>query len=308
MVSGRFAHFHCTLARALLLWAVGTMTSAAFAQTAHVHDDHEGPDVRVDGSVLTDSNVTRSNIANQRLSDTSIGVLASYTHITPISTHARMIFNGLAGLEMWRRFHGLGKAYAGAEVEWQYRGSAAFDAPTFALQWSTTAENYQSELRDGARSSVGASVFKPLTDRIDLQLALRRNLRDAESAVFETQDTALRANLDYAFSQRSTLYFSSEFRRGDFVSSGLPSLANLNLAKVLVPDDALRDVGYNSYRVRGRTTLLTLGYNRALGTRESLDLSWRHVRSTPSTTSGIPGSGPAHYTTNQIALVYLTTF
>ncbi len=264
--------------------------------------------LRLDTSLSTDSNVTRSNLRPERLSDQAVGVQLSGSKTLPVGGNGQMVFSGFVGLEQWRRFRGLGKAYIGGEAEYQYRVSEEFDAPTYGVNLGATAEDFQSGLRDGLRVSFGANVRVALTDRINFFGAVARNTRTASSAVFDTSDNSIRFNLDYALAATQTLYLSGEYRRGDIVSSGLPSLANLNLAKVLVADDAFRGIGFRSYRIAGRTVLLTLGYNIALGTQDALDLSWRRVRSDPSASPGVPVGGPSFYLSNQIALVYLKSF
>jgi hypothetical protein len=58
----------------------------------------------------------------------------------------------------------------------------------------------------------------------------------------------------------------------------------------------------------------TLGYNRPLGARDSIDFSWRRAQSTslqPPVAAGITlggGIGTPRYTTNQYSIVYLMRF
>ena len=264
--------------------------------------------LRVDLGLSTDSNVTRSNLPAERLPDQVISIHLGRDKVVPLGSNSQMVLSGFAGLEQLLRFHGLGKTYIGAEAEFQYRRSEEFDAPTFGINASATAEEYRSGLRDGLRLSFGGNLRMAVTDRIHLFAAAARNFRSASSAVFSTSDSSLRFNLDYALAPTQTLYLGGEYRRGDILSAGLPSLANRDLAKVLAPDDAFAQVGYTSYRFAGRTVLFTAGLNLALGAKESLDLSWRRVRSDPRRLPSVAVGGPAYYLTNQISLMYLKSF
>ncbi|TAF79645.1 MAG: hypothetical protein EAZ54_08190, partial [Curvibacter sp.] len=119
--------------------------------------------------------------------------------------------------------------------------------------------------------------------------------------------TSLRFNLDYSLRNNATVYLSGEYREGDIVSTGLSSLENITLAKVLVQDDAYIGGKFFSYRFGGSTVLATLGYNVGLGARDSMDFAWRYVESTP-TLRPAWATSPRSYTTNQLSASYLMRF
>jgi hypothetical protein len=146
----------------------------------------------------------------------------------------------------------------------------------------------------------------PLTDRIALFGALMHNVRRANSDVFNTTDTSLRLNLDYAL-QGATLYLTGEYRNGDIVSTASPSLENVTIAKVFVQDDAYPGGQLFSYRFPGSTLLTTIGYNVGLGARDSLDFSWRRVESTASQRP-VWALTPSSYISNQFSASYLMRF
>jgi len=81
------------------------------------------------------------------------------------------------------------------------------------------------------------------------------------------------------------------------------------VSKHFVWDDAFPDNNMYSTRLSGSTLITTLGYNMGLGSRESLDFSWRRISSTLDDASkyelynlGVYTSG---YTTNQYSVAYL---
>lgn len=264
-------------------------------------------DVQVDAGYVYDDNVTRAKAGADQRSDSSYSVNVSKSGVFDLTEQSRFILTGSLGGERFQNFNGLSHLSASVEGEFQYRESSEFDAPTFGLFGRLTAEQYQSDLRDGYRYSLGVSVRQPLTDRINLFGALSHNERRGNSAVFNNSDDSIRINADYALSDHETLYASGEFRRGDIVSTGRASLENVSIAKVFVQDDAYPGGQFFSYKFTGSTLLTTLGYNLGLGSRDSLDFSWRRVESTPSLRPSFVTS-PKSYIDNQWSITYLLRF
>ena len=137
--------------------------------------------------------------------------------------------------------------------------------------------------------------------------ALSHHERYGESSVFNNRFNAARFNVDYTLSGTETIYLTGEYRRGQIVSTGMPSLENIEIAEVFVQDDAYPGGRFFSYRFDGRTMLSTLGYNLALGPRHSLDLSWRRAKSTASIKPDFASSRPS-YVADQYSIVYLIRF
>ena len=238
-------------------------------------------DLQVDAGYAYDDNLTRAKTGPDKLGDHAYSVNVSKSWSWPLTEQTRALLTGSLGGEHWRNFNGLSRLQGSVDAEYQYRASSAFDAPTFALVGRVAAEEYESEQRDGWRYALGVSVRQPLTDRINLFAALSHNRRRARSAVFDTRDNSLRVNADYSLSGHETLYLGAEYRRGDVISTGSASLENVSIAKVFAQDDAYPGGQLFSYRVDGSTVITTLGYNLGLGPRDSIDFSWRRVRSTP---------------------------
>lgn len=264
--------------------------------------------LKVDAGVLYDSNVSRSSLVEERLSDRSISLNLSKTALIPVGEFTRMFIHGFAGGEQFKVYDGLNKIYLGGQAELQYRSSGDFGTPIYSVFVNGTAENYESSLRDGHRYSVGLSLRKAMTDRIELFGALANNVRYGRSAVFDTKDYSARMNLDFSLDAGRSIYVGSEYRRGDITSSGSPSLANIDTAELLVADDVFDDEGYSTYRFDGSTVMLTLGYSLPLGAKDTLDLSWRQIRSRASEAPDFSGAGVNRYTSNQFSILYLTSF
>ena len=274
---------------------------------AEQEKDDEPGNLQFDAGYTTDSNVTRAKAGPDRLSDDSYSVNVGKTWIYDLTAQSRVLVTGSGGGEKFHRFNGLSRASLGVEAEYQYRNSSEFDEPTYGASAKLTGEAFESSLRDGYRFTTGVSVRLPLTDRIGLFGAAAFNLRNARSDVFSTRDRSLRANADYALSNRETIYLGTEWRFGDIVSTGQASLENVTISKVFAQDDAFAGGQLFSYKVEGRTTLLTLGYNLSFGPKDSIDFSWRNVRSTPGLRPSFVTS-PKSYKGNQLSAVYLLRF
>jgi uncharacterized protein with beta-barrel porin domain len=264
-------------------------------------------DIQVDAGYSMDDNVTRAKSGPDKLSDDSYSVNVSKTVVNPLSEQSRLLLTGALGGEKFRSFNGLSHALASGEAEYQYRESSDFDALSFGVFGKLTGESYETRLRDGYRLSAGISIRQALTDRINIVGALSRNWSNASSSVFSTRDNSVRTNIDYALNDAQTLYFGAEYRRGDIVSTGRASLENVSIAKVFAQDDAYPGGQFFSYRFGGTTVLTTLGYNLSLGNHDSVDFSWRRVRSTPGLRPSFVTS-PHNYIDNQLSAVYLMRF
>jgi uncharacterized protein YhjY with autotransporter beta-barrel domain len=260
----------------------------------------------VDGGYTSDDNVTRNSGAD-KLADQSYSLDVSKSQWLPISDNTRLQVGGFIGGEEFHSYTELNHLDAGLRSEFQYRPSGEFGTPTFAVFARFFDQDYNSWERRGYRYTVGTSVREDLTDRVSLFGALSYDDREARSAVFTNRDLAARANLDYSLSSSSTIYLGGEYRYGDIVSTGAASLENLDAAKVFIVDDAFPGSRI-AYRFRGNTYISTLGYNLAVGERDSLDLSWRLVRSDASNQPSFPGAAAIRYYDNQVSLVYLVRF
>jgi len=269
---------------------------------------HDSSDIRFDVGMTYDDNVTRGRLSTEVLRDTSVNLAANKVAIFPLTDNLRLLVVGNVGGDRFHSYNGLDRLFAGVRGELQYRGSAAFDAPIIAAFGRVVGEQFESRIRRGWRASAGVSIRQPITDRILAFGAIAHNERFAKSDVFDTRDNSFQLNLDYALTSDSTIYLAGEHRRGDLVSSGRGSLENIDIAKVFVLDDAFTNTQTFAYKIDATANILTLGYNLSFGTRDSLDISWRRARATPTARPGFNAAGPWHYEADQFSVVYLVRF
>lgn len=264
--------------------------------------------LRVEAAVISDNNVSRSRGAGDKLSDVFYGINIAKSHIVPLSEHTRLSLLGSAGAEKFNRHTGLSRVFAGVDGEFQYRPSGEFDAPTFGVFGGGTVEQYESDLRDGYRYTIGARVLQPLSTELDLFAALAYHVRDGKSRVFDNKDYSARLNLDYSLTAKGTLYVGGEFRRGDIVSTARPALSYSDVAEAVVRDDAFSDTVRQAYRLRANTLIATFGYNVGLQAGHSLDLWLRWVRSRSLARPSFPGADVIRYYDAQAGIAYLVRF
>jgi hypothetical protein len=286
--------------------AAGPTADTAAADPQH-HDHDENP-IQVDVGILYDDNVSRAWRGPDVLSDTSISLGAQMARFFPVDKHTRVMLAGSVGGEKFDRYGGLDRVFGALRGELQHRPSAEFFAPTWTLFGRVVGEYYDSSLRRGWRYSLGASVVQPLTDRIQLLATLAHNERNAKSSVFDGRDNSAQIGLDYALAEKHTLYASGEYRRGDIVSDGRPSLAAIDLAKWFAADNAFPGKNLFAYRLEAKTTIATVGYNYALSEAHALDVSWRRSVAKSVDTPSYSGASSARYEVNQYSLSYLLRF
>lgn len=270
-------------------------------------DDNNGFGLLLDAGLTLDDNVTRAKEGNDRLSDTAYSINISKSKTQPLGTQSRLVLAGVLGGERFQTYPGLSHLDAALEAELQYRESSEFSAPTLGVFAKLKVEDYESDVRDGYRYSLGLSYTQPMTDRISLFAALASNQRYSSSKVFTTLDTSARMSLDYALSARKALYLSTEYRVGDVVSTGRASLENVTISKVFVLDSAFSGGQFFSYKINGSTWLTTVGYNHSLGSGGAIDIAWRRVESTPELRPTWATS-PRSYISNQLLASYLFRF
>lgn len=290
--------------RILRLW-VASICAIAFA--SHSIAAEEGLGLLLEAGVAADANVTRSRGAD-KLSDRSLGLRVTKSHVIPNTYNTRLALSGFAGVDAFDRYRGLSNLSAGVQGEFQYRSSGKFAAPTFGVFARATVDAYDSYLRDGYRHSVGMRMLQPLTDRLDLFAAIAYNERDGRSKVFDGHDYSVQFNFDYAVSGKDTIYLGGEYRRGHATSTARPSLDYVDIAEAIVEDDAFPNSGRWAYRLKARTEIATLGYNLGLHDDHSLDFSVRWVRSTALERPTYPGADTVRYYDLQAGVSYLIRF
>lgn len=286
--------------------ALGLCALAALCCARAAHADLDDLKVRLTADYTWDDNVNRGT-EDDRLSDQFASARIGLSLPLNLSARTRLMLSASGGGELFDKYDGLDRTFAELQGELQYRGSGKFGAPIYGLFFRTAQDWYDTTLRDGYRASIGVSLRKPATDRIFLFGALGYNRRDGKSEVFDNEEWFVRGTLDYSLSARNTLYVGLEYRYGDSVSSGPPSLGALNIADAVVADDVFPD--RFAYKAKAHTGILTLGYNFAFAGRHALDFSYRgiYARAEDQPPSNV-SEDDLYYYDNQFTASYLFRF
>ncbi|APV50591.1 hypothetical protein BWI17_13370 [Betaproteobacteria bacterium GR16-43] len=263
--------------------------------------------ISIDFGFTYDDNVSRGRLDSEKRSDSLFSMGVGQEWVIPLGTNYRLVATPLVTAEKFRLYSGLGRFSGGMSGEVQYRTSGAFNAITFAVKGSAIYDQYESNLRSGGRYFLGVNARQSVTDKIDLFGEIGANRRDGKSEVFQLRDWSAKANVDYSLGRHGLIYAAGEFRKGDTFASGTAGLVNLAIADVFVADDAFNNDLF-TYRLEARTALGTVGFNRPLGPRDSIDFSYRRVQTDPTHKPSFEYSGPLRYIDNQYSIVYLLRF
>jgi hypothetical protein len=293
--------------RRAALFITAALAVHVIAPRAAQAADIELSATRIEANFTTDSNTNRGS-SGEALSDRFLGVRASQGVLLPVSTRTRAVVQLFAGGEKFSTYNGLSHVFIGGQADFQFRSSGGFSAATYSAFLRTQAESYESNLRDGYRNAYGLTALKPLTDRVQLLVAIQQYIGDGKSTVFDTKSTGLRGNLDWSAGRWDTVYLGAEYRKGDTVSTGVQTLARINAAEAIVQDDAFNNPALFAYKFKATAWLALLGWNHAFGERHSLDISWRYATSKPQDPPSAGSVSDLEYVVNQISLAYLLRF
>jgi hypothetical protein len=265
-------------------------------------DGLEGMGILLDGGYSYDNNLTHASDPTDKRSDSALNLNLSGNKAVAFSEHTRLMLSGFIDTEAFAKYGGLDRLSANVEAEYMYRPSGEFAAPTFGFITGAGRDEFRSDLRKNDHYSAGFTLRQPVTDRINLYAALKDNISHSDNDVFSTRDASTQLNLDYGFSNGNTLYMAGEYRNGDTVSTVQPTLAYREIAAALINDDVFTaGQPMRDYRLKGKTDVVALGYNLALEGKTSLDISWRHARSTVD-------SSAIKYLGSQFFINYLRSF
>jgi hypothetical protein len=258
------------------------------------------------GTVTFDDNLTRANDQADKLADTIYTFSASDTFTKVLAKRHLLSLVAFADSYTYQNHTGLNELSAGLQAEYDFSANAAFGTPTYGFFARGAFDNYNSDLRNGTHHTFGVDYHKTLTDSINLYSTITDNTRTANSAVFNMHDDSALVNFDYLIANDKTIYLTGEYRKGDVVSSGHPSISSVEISSWFANDDAFTSAGLVAYKLKAVTNIYTLGYNLSFGPKDSIDISLRKVLSTPDKQPRI--GPPERYIDDQYSLSYLLAF
>jgi len=177
-------------------------------------------------------------------------------------------------------------------VDYVFQTGYRFSNPTYTISFSIDESDYDSELRDSTTLSLSAKMLKRFTTKIKLSAGMALIEREADTNVFDIETTRWFALVDYSITPKWSLYASAALLDGGSVSTitttdpdllaqqiGYATINEADAAGALLPDDAFGGAaaGQFAYQNNAETTVLELGTNYLLASRQSLDFSLQTV-------------------------------
>lgn len=238
-----------------------------------------------------DDNISRAERSRDQVDD--LFAAASISRSLFYQTHPRRLYSvrGFAELERFDEISGLDRNTLGLQGLFRWQPSSGFSAPMVELNLMVRNDDFQVEQRDSTVIRSQLFVTRRLTDRVMFSVGGEYQWVDSEGTVFDTRQRRFFINADYQLTQPTAIYGTYSHINGDTISTAQRRFCNgvladdilglINAADAIEPDQAFNDAlcgDWIAYRLKAQTHALTLGINRALGNRMSIDFSAMGVR------------------------------
>jgi len=177
------------------------------------------------------------------------------------------------------RFDGLSNVVAAGKINYTFGFGSGFGVPWFSLEADYGVVEFESFLRDSNIGRATATMGMQIDDSTTARLGFSYQNRDAESKVFDTENTSFFVNLDWEVVRKHIVYATYKYDEGDIFSSATDVEVYVIDASSgnIVEDDVF--IGKRTYRVDGTTQFVTLGYNMIRNLDSSFDFSARYLES-----------------------------
>jgi len=234
-----------------------------------------------DLSLINDDNVRLAQDDDDVRSDVIYSALVRATGAKALDSFSILNYGASASYNKFDTYDKLDNYDFEINTRYRFALSSGFTSPIYSLRAKVGGREFDSEMRDATFYGVSADLNKWLTTTINMTTGVAYNAQDSKSEVFDTEEALIFINFDTNFSKRDLVYTTFTYINGDAVSSSTPSLAVINAADAIEPDDAFGGVDANqfAYRIDSETLVFTLGYNRILTPDVSVDFSARYVES-----------------------------
>ena len=163
---------------AVFLLGLSVLPKAACA------DGLEGLGILLDGGCSYDSNLTNASNPADKRADSALALNFGVSKIVALTDNTRLALRAFIEGKGFARYDGLDRVSADAEVEYMYRPSGEFAAPTFGMVTGFGRDEFRSDLRKNDHYSAGATLRQLLIDRISIFAALKDNVSHGDNDVF----------------------------------------------------------------------------------------------------------------------------
>lgn len=242
----------------------------------------------VDGeaTVTVDNNVSRAERERDILNDENLLANLAVVYRAQPTLKTALNLRGFIEGEAWRDIASLNRSTAGGQVMGRWQPVIGYTAPVYQLNATAQLDDYKTDQRDSMVYTVQALASQRINDSTLLAYGVEWVDRQSDGTVFDTSNTRLFINADFALNKDVSAYAAYSYLRGDTFSSAQISFCNGAVANDIFPliqaSDALEtDAAFNkdfcgswvAYRLPSHTNALTLGLNKAFSHRLSADFS-----------------------------------
>lgn len=230
--------------------------------------------VTLSAGFISDSNITRAELDDDILEDSIINAATYAVYAINIDKTSSVHLTGNLELNFYQDFDKLNNIRLGLGASYRLQPDTHYTAPWYSASFKYQAWDYSSDMRSSSVLKLDIGLGKRLTDKVELRAGLEAENRDADSLIFDTDNTRLYVNLDFKLTTENTLYTSLFYNDGDIVSTvkdSSPTAIKL-ASKPWQVDDAFPSTWW-SYKLDATTTGLSIGNNHALSSVQSIDIS-----------------------------------
>lgn len=272
------SRWHAVLILSLLAGSAGAAEDAAWFFDGEV-------------TVIADDNVSRADRTRDIVEDESVlANVAVAWNKTPRINMATTL-RGFVETEVFDTVDTLNRSSVGAQVMLRWQPHRGYTAPIYQLSLASQLDDYDVDQRDSTVYTVQAFASRRVTDRIMASYGLEGMVRDSDGTVFDLRQARLFLNGDYRLGEHWSAYGTYSFLKGDTFSTAQFSFCNgvpandiyglVAYSEAVESDEAFNRTfcgSWLAYRLEADTHSLTLGLNRGLGHRFSIDVSAQQVR------------------------------
>ena len=234
----------------------------------------------IDVALIADSNPAKTQFDRdiERASAIRAGINVHLNSI-PLDDASGFEFDFRTSIEGNVDISGLGESVylVGAEF---FRENKDLPAePLFALRAELGYTDSETDIRDAAMVSLSASGNWQPMPFFDFTAGARIDLRQARTEVFDTTKGQLFTRANFTPAERVTLRSGLSFVFGNEVSTATPTLAVVNTASAIEPDNAFGgfDERRFAYLLDATSVILEFGANVELTPQISGDIGYRFI-------------------------------
>lgn len=234
-----------------------------------------------DVAVIADSNPAKAQFDADIESANSVRAgLSVNLNSIPVDDVSGFDFNFRASVEGNIDISELGESVYLVGVDYTRENEDLPAQPLFALRAELGYTDSETDIRDAGMLGLSASGnWQPLPF-FDFTVGARVDVRQARTEVFDTTKGQLFTLANFSPANRVTLRTGLSFVFGDEVSTATPTLAIVNTASVIEPDNAFGgfDAERFAYLLDATSAILELGANVELTPQISADIGYRYIR------------------------------